>query len=268
MSATGPITAEVRDVSTGGAQLYVLSSSFGLSSEPTLLEAALAVRDALASRFTVMLGHGQVGEVRRSAGIARLVMPSHAPGCIELGCEFDEPLQTREMAQLTSGLPDVDLGELDDVDVEEAPVEAQPAASPLTSASEPEPEPEPAGTPSQGRLKQPYRVYLSGCSADAPPPLVCRSTRVSKEGLQLRIAGSSMAVGDATEAAVAFMQQYGNRVQLKITEGSKHIWTGQAEVFGLEVKLARPDELLVSLGYTRTLRPAELERMGIATRVA
>ena len=69
-STMGPITAEVRDVSTGGAQLYVLTSSFGLPAAPTLLEAALAVRDALSSCFTVMLAHDHVGDGRRVGRLA------------------------------------------------------------------------------------------------------------------------------------------------------------------------------------------------------
>ncbi len=257
VSATGPITAELRDVSTGGAQLYVLTSSFGLSSRPTLLEAALAVRDALAARFTVVLAHEQVGEVRRGAGLARLVLPSHLEGCIELGCEFEEPLSATEMARLTSSVP-------------EDPSAAAPDAG--EGASQPTPPPAPEAPPPAELphvpVTQSYRVYLMGSSPDAAAPVVCRSSRLGRDGLRVRIPGSAMQAGDATEAAVSFMQQFGDRVKIKITEGPKHLWTGYADVFGLEVKLARRDELLVSLGYGRSLRPAELSRMGITSRVA
>lgn len=261
VSATGPITAEMRDVSTGGAQLYVLTSSFGLSAQPTLLEAALAVRDALNARFTVMLAHDHVGEVHREAGLARLVLPSHLEGCIELGCEFDEPLSAEEMARLTSSMP------------EPASAEAEPASEPASQPAaptvpEPEWEAEQVEAEPHAPVTQRYRVYLMGTHDDAAAPIVCRSSRLGKDGLRVRIPGSAMEAGDATEAAVTFMQLYGDRVKIKITEGPQHLWTGHAQVFGLEVKLARRDELLVSLGYTRTLRPAELTRMGIATRVA
>lgn len=258
MSALGPIECEVRDISVRGAQIYVLGSSFALAETPTLLQAALAVREVLASRFTVMLDRGHVGEIHRVAGLARLVLPSHAPGCIELGCEFDEPLSEREMLLLTGGVRPSRSTDVEPAGPRES--EAAPAAPVPPSLED-------AAVLARNKVTNPYRVFVSGAGPDAPP-LVCRARGLDKDGLRIRVSGTAMKAADATQAAVEFMRRYGEQVKIKITDGPRHLWTGRADVFGLEVKLTRPDELVISVGYGRALRPAELERMGLNIRVA
>ncbi len=272
-SIGGAVAAEVRDVSSTGVQLYVLASSFGLPAAPTLLEAALAVRDALSPRFTVMLDHDRVGEVRRMAGLARLVLPSHADGCIELGCEFEKALSATDLARLGSGVIDpsgaedtMDGGRVFEIEAPEGPATPESEITAPSGGAEPEPD-DPDLALAAGVTSR-YRVYVMAGGSDARKPLVGRTRKLSKEGMRVHIPGTALASGDATEAAVAFMREYGGHVRVKVTDGSRHLWTGAAEVFGLEVKLKRPDDLVVSLGYERKLRPAELERLGLSTRVA
>ena len=246
-SRGGLVLGEVQDVSVLGARLFVLTSSFGLASQPTLLGTALAVRDALGPRFDVHLDHERVGEIRRVAGIARLALPSHARGCVELGCEFEMPLAQEEIIRLAGGVFD---------------------AASLETFGGRRREDRAQRIPATGDATPSFRAEVRSTARETPSLLVCRTEALSRDGFRLRVDGGSMQAADAAEASVAFMRRYGNRVHVDICDGPRSLWTGRAEVFGLEVKLSQPDELMISLGYERPLEPIDLDQLGIAASPA
>ncbi len=69
---------------------------------------------------------------------------------------------------------------------------------------------------------------------------------------------------NAASAAQALVGTYGMELNLKITSGPKHVWTGPVRVHGVELLTGHEDDrLLVTLRYARPLRSAELARLGL-----
>lgn len=263
LGRSGALDAEVRDVSLSGVRLFLRAESLDLPVPPDLLEAALAVKSALAETFPVKLDFEKATEIERAATLARLVLPSYEPGCIELGCMFAEPLTPEDLTRLCGASPRVGASDRRAVP-RVGPSEDEPSA--------PEPQVEsgedlaPAREDDRGPVKHPLRVFVSAKGEEKP--LLCHSTHVDHEGLHVRASDAAIGAEDAVEAALLFSRRYGTAVSLKIVDGVRPLWSGPADILGMEILFDRPGDLLLTVALARDLRTDDLERLGLRSRVA
>ncbi len=267
--------AELRDVSVTGVKVFLRAEDLDLPSPPDLLEAAMAVKSALPDTFTVRLGYEDDSEIERLATMARLVLPSYEPGCIELGCMFTEALTPDEVTELCGSSPTLGQSDRRSVPrVEHASPDAQDEPEDAFAADQPEAEgsPEeadaapaaPAAKPARKRdpKGKTHRVFLT--SEGEETQLLCHTVAIDLQGLHVRAKDTAVGAEDAAEAALLFARRYGTDVFIKIMDGVKHLWSGPAEVLGMEILFDRPGDLLLTVAFGRGLRPAEIERLKVA----
>jgi hypothetical protein len=250
VSRTGPLVAEVRDVSTSGVRLFLRAELLGLSRPLDLLQAALAVRAACPDAFPIRLQLGRRVELERAVTIARLVLPSFEPDCIELGCMFEQPLAPDELEHVCGAAPHV-------------------ASSDRRGVRRREPEPAAAARPAieaRQRGEGPCRVVVA--SRGAERGLVCEATELTLDGVHVRASDTALGARDAPEAALLFVRRYGTDVSLEILDDARRLWSGPARVLGMEIVFERPDDLLLTIAFGRPLRPDEIERLGLPARAA
>ena len=274
-SETGPIEAELVDVSRTGARIRVLSSDIGHPPSLDLAETALQVAAALPPHFEARLHYQVLGPLlHRGMNMMRIAVPIDAPSLIELGCCFDRPLNLDEITALGVALPQVESAppaapqRLDQL-IGEEPVPVAGAddsqARPTLRVLPPE-DPEPPLIPRfTSGISARYRAYVSGTLDVSPPTLPCWSDQLNRQAVRVRVPRAGYEAEDVTGATVRFTSQYGSHVQLKLVEGPVHLWTGRARVCGVELPQERAGDMLVTLAFARALRPAETRRLRLQT---
>jgi hypothetical protein len=120
-------------------------------------------------------------------------------------------------------------------------------------------------TSSAGRA--PWRAYVHPTGDRRLPPFLAAAEAVSAQGVQLRVLDrSSLPLQggmDVASTIVALDGAYGTDVALKLVDGPTHLWTGRARIAEVEVPPDAPEQVLLWLCFTRTLRPAELRALGL-----
>ena len=95
----------------------------------------------------------------------------------------------------------------------------------------------------------------------SPPTLPCWSDQLNRKAIRVRVPRSGYEAEDVTGATVRFTSQFGNEVGLKLVEGPVHLWTGRSRVCSVELPEDPTADMLVTLAFSRNLRPAELKRL-------
>ena len=271
-SNEGPIDAELVDVSLTGARLRFFASSIGFPPSPDLDETALQVASTLPAHFEARLHYKVLGPLlHRGMNMVRIGVPLDAPNLIELGCSFDRPLSRDEIMALGVVLPEADEETKAQKSLEEqvgeepaVPVlreeEDAPEPRKLTVAPPPEPEPQIVPRFTTGVARR-YRAFVSGTLPVSPPTLPCWSDQLNRKAIRVRVPRSGYEAEDVTGATVRFTSQFGNEVGLKLVEGPVHLWTGRSRVCSVELPEDPTADMLVTLAFSRNLRPAELKRL-------
>lgn len=113
-----------------------------------------------------------------------------------------------------------------------------------------------------------YRASVTGTRYTDMPPLICKSDSITPDAVRLRVPREGYETDDAACATVRFTERYGSEIGLRLVDGAEHLWTGPARVFSVEAPPDESSDLLVTLAFGRTLRPAELARLGLRVEAA
>lgn len=270
-SDRGSLEAKLVDVSRTGARLQIRPSDIGHTSSRDLSETALQVASALPSEFEARMHFKALGSLlHRRLTLMRIAVPLNDRTVIELGCRFDRALTRDEATALGVTLPsegdssDGSKGlvwDLDPTGVANAPVDPEEATPSEKQTLVVEPPEESLIPRFATGVSRRFRAYLSGTLPASPAPLPCWSDHLNHEAVRIRIPREGYVGDDVTGATVRFTSAYGNRVGLKLVEGPVHLWTGHARVCCVEVPHDIHADVLVTLAFNRSLRPAELRRM-------
>jgi len=274
----GDLDVRVCDLSRSGFRLDLPADALGLDTPPDEAQATRAVAAALHRCFAVSLNHDRLGSLlRRHVDLVRVELPGEPEGMLELCCSFVEPLEEAEVELLEAHLPP------------SRPVVAAPDPVPPTAAPEPEPSDPPAPNaelleilargplapartasldgPAGGRPRQSYRAFVSAVRADTLQTFRCHTDLVT--GVGVRIAIPRHSYGEQPKvAARAFTKRHGAYLDLRISDDEQDVWSGRVRVSGVELPVTRPDVMLVTLAFDRTLALHELRNLGLAQDAA
>lgn len=121
--------------------------------------------------------------------------------------------------------------------------------------------------PAGERPRQCYRALVSASHSDSLQTFRCETDLIT--GIGVRITVLRTDYGDEPSvAANTFAQRYGVHLDLRISDDDMDLWSGRVRVSGVELPTARPDVMLVTLAFDRTLALHELRNLGLVQRVA
>jgi hypothetical protein len=245
-SDAGPIEARLVDVSLTGARIRIPASAMGYAPSFDLAETALQLAARLAPRFEARLHYQVLGPLlHRGLKMMRIAVPADAPEEVELGCCFDRALSLDEVMAL--GVAQATL--------------APRTASREGAADAAEESETPLIPRIHGGVARRYRAYINGTLGISPPIMPCWSDQLDRNAIRIRMPRDGYEAEDVAGATVRFISHYGNEVGLKLVEGATHLWTGRTRVCGVELPGDPRADLLLTLAFSRRLRPAELRRL-------
>ncbi len=268
------MTAQVCDLSRTGLRLRSETGDLGVETAAGAEEVGALVRKRLRSHFVVSLNHDRLGSLlQRRVELIRVELPEADPQGVELCCQFSEPLEQAEAELLESHLPPVRRTVVPEpaamspstppsAGVLNGPVLSTPVTGPIAVQR-------PQGAPPTdgGRPRQRYRALVSATRKDTLQTFRCHTDLVT--GVGIRIAIPRGGYGDATAAAARkFVKRYGKQLDLRVSDETLDIWSGRVRVSGVELPANRPDMMLVTLAFDRSLALNELRSLGLIQHVA
>ncbi len=288
-----PIEAQAADLSRTGVRLQFPVSSLGDGTLESLAQIAAHLQELLGNTCRVYMEctkHRR--SVSRKLQLVRIVTDGTAKQ-VELGGSFDTVLDDGEVASLGIELPpapepepgdeappaEADVETLDD----EAPAEMTPYEA-MWYAPLPFDEPSAlaradGGGPGEADVsawawrrppgvRQRWRVFLTGDAPQDKFPQRGQLHGVNTKAICMYLPPAALwdqalLQADATTVAVALTGRLGDELTVKVADGARHIWTGRAQVRGVELPTREGAGLFVTLAFVRPLAPCELSRMGL-----
>jgi hypothetical protein len=275
----GPVTGRVIDASRSGLRVDLAAEDLGFPPTHDMSELARGVGAALAPCFRVRIDHEGLGvRLQRSVRMTRLSV-SGSEEAIEVGVVFAEPLTLEETIMVGVALPPpVDSDEIWPTARETVHPRRRrfEAAAPHPSEVLP-PEGADIDVDEGSELRLPqlgfvlarrFRAFLRCAAGGTSAPIVGHTDAVGPGGVRVRLVNAPGVTAAAESRNVArvteqFTEVYGTEVTLKLVDGAAHLWTGPARLSAIQLPPDRPGETVLTLGFVRTLRPAEVRRLGL-----
>jgi len=264
------VEGEVKDLSRSGIRVRLSTLALGMTMPLSTTDAGKGVSALLADSFSLNLHHKKLGTLLpRAVSLTRVGIPTDEAGMLDLCCKFDSPLGDAEGAMLDVSLPpfnDSVQEWCDDLPACVGEVRFGEAESATTV-----PVPSPAEAPIYNGRDQRFRAFVSSKSPDGPPALFCHTDLVTGFAVRVRVAREAALGTQAAEpvtlqhASQAFVEAFGNAVDLRLVGASGDLWSGPVRVSGVELQ---PTEMLVTLAFDRKLRLSEMRNLGLRTDAA
>ena len=284
LTSSGDHQVRLRDVSYRGVRVRVSVDDLGVSGQRGLADVAVAISERFGDRLDARMGGGvDLGEpVSRILVLVRMSIPHEAPGFIDLGCAFGDPLTLDEAARLGVSLP----------------VATDPEAPrrPLEWSSLPRPTDEPelaedvsrpkgvrevklkkdaVGTGKGKRLiiarpRQTFAGSIQRRGDKSGPRLECLTDTLTPHALLVRVndglkrLGVEDGEGALTRAAYQFAETYGETVTFTARSSARELWSGSMRVCGVEY-FGNGTDLMLTLLFVKPLANDELKSLGLAS---
>ncbi len=269
------VEGEVKDLSRVGIRVRLSTLALGMTMPLSTVDAGKGVSALLADAFSLNLNHTKLGTLLpRAVKLARVGIPEDEAGMLDLCCEFDEALGDAEGAVLDVLLPPFTESVqewCDDLPACAGQVRFADVEAGGTTVSVPAPA-APAAARSNKR-DQRFRAFVSSLQPDAPPALFCHTDLVTGFAVRVRVTReAALGAGDQAislqQVTQAFVDAFGNEVDLRLVGTAGDLWSGPVRVSGVELPKSEPGEMLVTLAFDRKLRLSEMRNLGLRADAA
>jgi hypothetical protein len=235
------VLAATEDLSLCGVRVRVPLAALKVPADAGLGSAARRLHELLGDAFVAEFAwptHGSL--VRRVLRVARLGVPTDAPGHVDLGCEVRVPLGDVETQALGLDLPAL----------------REPPAAPREDG--------------RGHVLI-ARAVLMPPRAPGRVPAKAHLRHVSPEELTLALPrnarpGAPPDGSEATASMIDFEDRFGALPHLLVMGMDEPLWSGTARVSSVEV-LRGEDMVRICMRPDEPLRSDELERLGIGVGI-